>query len=270
MKVLAFILGLAASLAIAETVPVSVTNELLTVNEKNEVSVPGVLATVSDLAEIQAQTEINAAKAEVAEEVYDDATNLLASVSKQLLAQHTVVYRKYFLESFTSVVLINAATDKVAIYSWTSCPGTTCTDTACTHAAIPSGKVRYHIRFGCTVDISSITPRVKSASTLNNTAIASWDYLDDQYVSGYRSISGSYTDGDGNVYNNLYYLQVLIPDTTAQFCVISLPEGTADSDGSTLVVQGGINGGITQTVTAGNLTITVTGGIITGVTDSGN
>lgn len=237
---------------------VSVTNELLTVDQNNNPSVPGVLGTVSDLARLEAQTELNAAAAVVAENTYQQATNLLDEVAAEIAAERTVVYRKYFLDSFTAAVIVDPSVDKVGIYGWEKLPDAEQTT---------AGRVKWYMYFGCTTDISSITPQVKSASNLAS-GTAGFQFLDSQYVTDYLPMSGTWTDRDGNVYGHLYRITVSIPSEQAHFCILYVSGDAPGGSGDTLTAVGGFTGGITTNAVSGNLTFRISGGLCTGVTDS--
>jgi len=243
--------GLAAALF---GTPVAVTNELLTVDQNNVPSVTNVLGTVSDLAKLQAQTEINAAAAVVAEGVYDQATNLLDEVAKEITAEKVTVYRRYFLDSFTAVVVIDPAVDKVSIYDWVRLPDAEQTE---------SGRVKWYMYFGCTTDMSTIMPQVKVANTLSG-GTAGFTFLDAQYVTGYVPITGTYSDGDGNTFSHLYRVTVSIPQESSHFCILYVDCSAAGGSGDTLTAVGGFTGGITGVYTNGNLETTYTGGLVTG------
>ncbi len=238
---------------------VTVTNEVLTVDQDDNPSVLGVLGTASDVAKLQAQTELNAASAKAAEDTYEQTTNLLADVAAELTAGRTVVYRRYFLDSFTAAVLLDPTVDKVAIYGWEKLPDS---------GQTVSGRVLWYLYFGCTQDISALTPQVKTVSTLDtkdSEGNLPWAFLDEAYVTGYTPMTGTWTDTDGNTYSNLYRLTVSVPDDDKGFFVVYVNGNATDTTGDTLTIVGGVKGGVTQDVTAGSLTFHVTGGLVTGV-----
>ena len=244
----------------AVEVPVYVSEEVLTIDQNNQPSVAGVLGTVSDVAALQADIEINAEKERVYAEVYDQTTNLLDAVAAELTQERVTVYRKYFLDSFTVAVLLDPDVDKCAIYNWERLPDASQT---------VSGRVLYYLYFGCTQDISAITPQIKYQNSLDN-GVSSFSFLDAQYVTGYTPMSGTWTDSDGNSYSYLYRITVSLPSTDSNFCLVHLNGDASDNTGDTLTVINGITGGVTTNVVSGNLTLHITGGICTGVTDAGS
>lgn len=257
MKGFVFLSTLFASVALLGA-SVVVTNELLTVDQNNVPSVTNVLGTVSDLARLQAQTELNAAAASVAEDTYDQATNLLDTVASEIAAERTVVYRKYFLDSFTAAVVVDPAVDKVGIYGWEKLPNEQQTE---------DGRAKWYMYYGCTVDIGSITPVVKSASDLSS-GLSGFVPLDSQYVTDLTPMSGTWTDAQGNTYEHLYRITVSIPEEKSHFCIIYISGDVSEGSGDTLTVVGGFTGGVTTNFVSGNLTIQITGGLCTGVTDA--
>lgn len=236
---------------------VSVTNELLTVDQNNNPSVPGVLGTISDLARLEARTEINEASARAAEQTYDQATNLLDSVAKQLGSSRPVVYRRFFLDSFTAVVVLDPAVDKVVIYGWDKLPDS---------EQNQPGRQKWYCYFGCTADISTLTPQIKTTNDLS-VPKSSWAFLADQYVTGFTPMSGSYTDRDGNTMNNLYRLTVSIPEEQARFVIVYIDADSGEGTGATMLAVGGINGCTSTNVISGSLRFEITGGLWTGVTN---
>lgn len=255
MKTLAtaLIAAIAASASFAD--PVSVTNEILTVNQNGEISKPGILGTVSDVARLQAETRIAAAKAEEADKVYADTTNLLHDVAQQLVNRNAVVYRRYFMDAFTAAVIIGDD-DRCAIYGWEKAPAS---------AQDEPGRVKWYCHYGCTADILSMKGIFKTNSDLT-VSRKEWEYLDEGYVSDIQTEPGPYTDPvSHDVYDNCYRATVSIPDGISQFLIISIPNQQADTDGATVLVYGGQKDGITTVIHDGNLAYEVTGGYVTGV-----
>lgn len=239
--------------------PVAVTNELLTVDQNGNPSVPGVLGTASELARLQAQTEIAAAAARAAENVYKDTTNLLHDVAAQLVNRNAVVYRRYFMDAFTAAIIIGDD-DKCVIYGWTKLPDAQQTDV---------GRVKFHCHYGCTADILSMKGIFKTNSDVT-TSRKEWGYLSEDYVTDIITDpdKSSYTDKDGNQYDHCYRATVSIPEEIAHFLIISIPSRQADSDGATVMLYGGATGGINAVIPDGTIGYEVVGGLVVGVTEA--
>ena len=245
----------AASAACAQSivVPVTVTNEILTVNQDGKVSKEGFLGTVTDLAQLQAATEIAAAKAETADKVYADTTNLLHDVAQQLVNRNAVVFRRYFMDAFTAAIVIGPD-DKCIITGFEKSPDSEQTET---------GRVKYVVRYGCTADVISLRNIFRINSDLNR---QEWTELGDAYVGQVESEPGTYTDPRSqDVYNHLYKVTLSLPQEVAQFVVLNVPYQYADTDGATVLIRGGVKDGLTTTIHDGNLAYGVTGGFVTSV-----
>jgi len=258
MKKMLLFAAIAASL-VAVAVPVSVTNEVLTVDQNGIPSVPGVLGTVSDLARLQAATEIAAAQAASAESVYAATTQLLSQVAKEFIDRNVVVYRKYYMDAFTATIIIGDD-DKCAIYGWQTLPSA---------QQDQPGRVKYKCSYACTADILSITGIFKSNSNVTSNR-ADWAYLDSQYVTDVTTdpSRSTFTDKDGNVYNYCYQATVSIPSEIAHFVVINIPNQSADSDGSTVVIYGGVKDGINTTIVDGTMAYDIVGGLVVGAREA--
>ena len=254
MKTLIASLALAVSSAFAG---VPVTNELLTVNEKNEVSVPGVLGTVSDVARLQAATEIAAAQAATAAQVYEDTTNLLNDVARQLVNRNAVVYRKYFLDAFTAALIIDPSKDKDDIYGFTVAPSS--------EQTVPGSQVCY-CYYGCTADILNLRGIFKSNSDLT-VSREEWLYLDASMVLDVSvdPDKDPYVDEDGNRFEHCYRAKLAIPNGIMGFMIINIEGQAADSDGATLLLYGGVKDGVTGTIHDGQLAYELVGGLCVGV-----
>lgn len=255
--ILAFLAVIAALVSFADSV--ATTNELLTVDQNGNPSVPGVLGTASEMARLQAEMRIAAAEAAAAEKVYSDTTNLLSDVAKQLVNRNAVVYRKYFMDAFTAAIIIGDD-DKCTITGWDECP-----------AAMQDepGRKKFYCHYACTADILALKGIFKTNSDLT-VSRKEWEYLDESYVTDIITDPdrSRYTDKDGNVYDNCYRATVSIPDEIGHFLIINIPNQQADSDGSTVLLYGGVTGGINAVIPDGNLGYEVVGGLVVGVTEA--
>lgn len=256
-KTLALLAALAAFASFADGV--AVTNELLTIDQNGNPSVPGVLGTASEMAWLQAEMRIAAAEAANAEAVYAQTTNLLEDVAKQLVNRNAVVYRRYFMDAFTAALIIGDD-DKCVITGWTECPAAMQDD--------PDRK-KYYCHYACTADILALKGIFKTNSDLT-VSRKEWEYLDEGYVTDVITdpTRSSYTDKDGNLYEHCYRATVSIPADVAHFLVINIPNQSADTDGATVLIYGGAAGGINAVIPAGDLGYVITGGYCTGVTEA--
>ena len=95
-----------------------------------------------------------------------------------------------------------------------------------------------------------------------------WDFLADDFVGSPTAKSGSYTDSGGNVYNNLYSVDIAVPVeySASGFFGIWIPNDAASSDGSVMDMPG-IKDGYTGTQSWGGHTLTFKGGYLVGVSN---
>ena len=253
-KLLAIILtGLTVS-AFADTERVQV----LIVDENGNLNISNVVATISDLARAEGNLAIANATAQAASNAYDEASTLLDQVAAQITDSEVIVYRKFFMDSFSAAVIIDPLRDKINICGFEESATQDLT-----------GYKKYDVRICCTADIplGSNVMHFRHSNSLTN-SVTEWTELASAYVTGLTLDSGGYTDQDGNTYNFTYSCTVALPLQVAHFLIITLDPAYGAGDGSALTIVGGVDGGITTNVVTGNLTWRIDGGLVTGVTDS--
>lgn len=235
----------------------------VTVDQHGNISHPDVVATVSDVARARAQAEIAEAAANAAVAAAEEIGRVVDQALSSITAGKAVIYRSQWVDSFGTAVVISEG-NKPVIYEFSQPSGVdnatkTIDGTAKTCKA-------WDLYFGFKETIGTIVPRVRVSSDLG-TATADWT---EWSAVDNLGNAPSYTDADDITYSFCYHYRVWIPtDWNAQFVIVYVNGESAEGDGSTLDIVGGITGFESRTLTTGNLEITITGGLVTGVVDNG-
>ena len=224
--------------------------QVLMVDQHGEVNVPGVLATTAQMATNQASLAIAQATADAAKSAAQQGSNMVSEVVSRIMANELVVYRRGFVDSFEGAVLL---TESDALVICRFLP----------NLEIDSqGRVRHQIHYACTVDVGAVQPVVSQRYSLVE---GDFEALPASAVGTPQPLPGTYTDQAGNVFENVYSVDIWVPQAQRAFYVVYLDGGTPDGDGSVLDIVGGIQGGKSATVDWGGNRLTFRGGLLVGV-----
>lgn len=260
----AILAAVIAALAAAATYADPVTNQLKVLTVREDGTIPpqftNTLGTVSDMARLQAATLIAAEKASQAENIYAQTTGELTRVATQLVNNQAIIYRRYFIDSFSSAMIIDDTRDKVWLYDWKEAPAER--QTVSGHKG---WDCYYAFKGEC--DIQALKGIFKYNHTLaGGTPREDWEYLDESLVSDPVSL-GEKVDPDGVRFNYSYRTTVYLPNNESGFLIISIAPQDADADGSTIVMYGGDRNGLNGVKRIGNLDIEYVGGRAVSITE---
>lgn len=230
---------------------------VLTVDDAGRLNSTNAIATQAELAAVAASNQISRVELAASQNGYREATNLLAATASSIVAQSVVGFYSLELTSFDAAVAFDESTAKLKII------GVEDLNETSTVQGVPVGKWR--VRFAFNQDLQSVQPYLAYVPVLNGTPRDDWDNLAPDFVSAPVRETGTYTDGDGNQYTYLYYIDAWLPSEPAGFTYIRVPNDAALADGATLDLPNGVKGGQTATVTWGGKTLVFTGGVLTGV-----
>ena len=140
-------------------------------------------------------------------------------------------------------------------------PDTKCIITSCTPniATDGNGNAQHEIIYATTADASAVPPGIKHASTIEGgrDAMKALDTTIEK-----TTLSTTYEDGDGTVYNYMYSVKFWMPSAYQGFYIVYLDADAADGEGMTFDIKGGITGGYTGDVVVGADTLSFKGGLL--------
>ncbi len=229
------------------------TNTVLMVDQNGALNVAGV-ASVEDVATNAAKVVIAEQKAEIAQQTAQAVSNSIDTVVQNLMANNEVIYRSGFSDSFAPLVVFTDS-DVLAIVEarWVS---------------RSASQLVVDVDYVCTVDLSAVKPTVMHRETLSGGGgRSSFSELADSNVTSpvYHAESREY---GGQTFDHYYTVRATIPNPvsyTSYFLWIKAEADAPSGDGTTLDLPNGVTGGVTETVTWGNRTLTFRGGVLMGV-----
>ena len=235
------ILSLAASAA-------NVTNTVLMVDQNGDLNVQGV-ASVENVASNAAKVVVAEQKAEIAQQTATAVSNSIDTVVQNLMANNEVIYRSGFSDSFAPLVVFTDS-DVLAIVDarWT------------TRSA---AQLVVEIDYVCTVNMGTSKPTIMHRETIAGTR-ADFSELSDANVTQpvYHATQREY---GGQTFEGYYTVTATIqnPASTASYFLWIKCEADAPSgQGATLDLANGVTGGVSETVTWGDKTLTFVGGVL--------
>jgi len=214
---------------------------VLMVDENGELNSTNAVSTVADLAAAATSALVAEEKADAAAAATSKGTNMIASVAAAIASSELVVYVKGRVSSFEAGVLFGPD-DKIGIYDFKverNADGTT------------TAKTWWY----STVAIGSSEAYLKWADSLSPDTVFT-DVAADSNVSLGQQTAGS------NTYQNAYLLTKTFDTLPQSFFRVGLEPDAPAGDGSTLEI-GGVTGGYTGTVQAGE-TLVVSNGVVVG------
>lgn len=227
-----------------------VSNKVVFIDQDGKNNAPEVIASVGDMAANKTEIAIAQAAATSAEKAAREGTNLVSSTVQAITENEFVVYRRGFTDSLGVMVALP--------------PDTKCIITSCTLnlAVDGAGNAQHEIVYATTADASAVPPGIKYASTIEGGRDA-FKVLDTTIEK--TTLSTTYEDSDGTVYNYMYSVKFWMPSDSRGFYIVYLDADAADGDGMTFDIKGGITGGYTGDVEVGADTLTFKGGLLMGV-----
>ncbi len=250
MRKLAYILLTLAALApVTATAAPNVTNTVLMVDQHDNLNVPGV-ASVETVASNAAKVVVAEQKAEIAQQTATTVSNSIDIVIVNLMANNEVIYRSGFSDAFAPLVQFGPD-DKLAI-----------ADTRWIEQS--ASQLVVDIDYVCTADLGTTKLTVMHRETLAGGPRSDFNELAASSVTQPEYHSGTKVIGD-DTYSSYYTIRATIPNpvsTTSYFLWIKADADAPTGDGATLDIAGGITGGVSDTVTWGDKTLTFVGGVL--------
>lgn len=238
-----FFFAFASSLLNAQ----AVSNKVVFIDQDGKNNAPEVIASVGDMAANKTEIAIAKAAATSAEKAAREGTNLVSSTVQAITENEFVVYRCGFTDSLGVMVALP--------------PDTKCRITAFTpNIAIDgNGNAQHEIVYATTADASAVPPGIKHATTLEGGKDA-FKILDTSIEK--TTLSTTYEDADGSVYNYMYSVKFWVPSASQGFFIVYLDADAADGEGMTFDIKGGITGGYTGDIDVGADTLSFKGGLL--------
>lgn len=256
-KTISVILLTWIAFAVPRLLLAGVTNRVLFVDQDGNVSSTNALATQAELAAVASSNELVIAEQAAVRNGYNTATQLLTYAAQSVIST-PVVFMSVEFTGFEAAVTFDE-NSKVTV-----------TDIDRTSEQVTVNGVQCFktvLDFAFQESLQTVKPFIEFSSNLD-TPKADWDFLADDFVSSPTAKSGSWTDKGGNVYNNLYSIDIAVPAQYASsgFFGIWIPNDAASSDGSVMDMPG-VKDGYTGTQSWGGHTLTFKGGYLVGVAD---
>ena len=214
---------------------------VLMVDENGELNSTNAVSTVADLAAAATSALVAEAKADAAADATDKGTNMIAGVAAAIASSELVVYVKGRVSSFEAGVLFGPD-DKIDIYDFKVINNADGTVTAKTW-------------WYSTVAIGSSEAYLKWADSLEK-PVTFTDVAADSNESLGQQTVGS------NTYENAYLMTKTFDSLPQSFFRVGLEPDAPSGDGLTLEI-GGVTGGYTGTIQAGE-TLVVSNGVVIG------
>ena len=247
MKPLAFFLMGVSLLNAAD-----LTNTVMMVDQRGRLNVEGV-ASVADVATNVVRAQIAEAKAEAAESTARGVSNALDIVVSNIMSNNVVIYRSGFSDGFAALVMITD-NDVLAIVEARWIEKT-------------AAQIVVDVDYVTTVNLGTTKPTVMHRNTLDGGAfaeLASANVTTPTYHAESRTYSGQ-------TFAGYYTIRATIPNpaaTNSYFLWIKADVDAPAGDGTTLDLPNGVTGGVTESVTWGDKTLTFKGGVLIGVADA--
>lgn len=224
-----------------------VSNKVVFVDQCGEINAPEVVASVADMTSNRTEIAIANASSQAAVKAANECKSILDDTISAIVANELVVYRYGFTDSLGVMVALP--------------PDTKCLITKFTPniAKDEKGNVQCELIYATTADASSIQPAVKYASTIEGGRDA-MKVLDTTIEKS--TLSTSYEDEDGTVYDYMYSIKFWKPSAQQGFYIVYLDADAASGDGMTFDIVGGITGGYTGDILCGSDTLTFKGGLL--------
>ena len=224
------------------------TNTVLMVDQNGNLNVAGI-ASVEDVATNAAKAVVAEQKAEIARQTAASVSNSIQTVVQNLMANNEVIYRSGFSDSFAPLVVFTAS-DVLAI-------------TDARWITRSAAQIVVDIDYVCTVDMGTTKPTVMHRETLEG-GRGNFAELDDSGVSQptYHAESREY---GGQTFAGYYTVRATIANpasTTSYFLWIKADADAPSGAGATLDLANGVTGGVTETVTWGDRTLSFVGGVL--------
>ncbi len=224
------------------------TNTVLMVDQNGGLNVAGV-ASVEDVATNAAKVVVAEQKAEIAQQTAASVSNSIDTVVQNLMANNEVIYRSGFADSFAPLVVFTDS-DVLAI-------------TDARWITRSASQLVVDIDYVCTADMGTTKPTVMHRETIEG-GHGSFAELADSAVSQpvYHPESREY---GGQTFAGYYTIRATIANpvsTTSYFLWIKADADAPTGDGATLDLANGVTGGVTETVTWGDRTLTFRGGVL--------
>ena len=225
----------------------TVSNKVVFIDQDGKNNAPEVIASVSDMAANKTEIAIAQAAATAAEKAARQGTNLVASTVQAITENEFVVYRRGFTDSLGVMVALPADT-KCIITSYT--PNV---------ATDGKGNVQHELVYATTADASAVPPAIKHSSTIEGgkDAMKALDTTIEK-----TTLSTTYEDGDGTLYNYMYSVKFWMPSNSQGFYIVYLDADATDGEGMTFDITGGITGGYTGDIVVGADTLSFKGGLL--------
>lgn len=244
----AIVIGFAIAMN-ADTLPLG-TNEfkkVAWVNERGEVNVPEVIATVAQQTTNETKIVIAEQAARSAASAARTATNAVKNVVAQMVANDVHIYRCGNLVSFEALINWDPARDILAI---------------CEFQSLENDRSRQLFGYIATQDIGTTKPRIKCSDTLL-TPNSDWEPLPDANVSAV-TIHNEEKDYGGVKYSKWYSVEATDTPDNQHFYTVNMDIDNPEGDGMTLNISGGFTDGINGTFIDGSLRKTYKGGVMIG------
>lgn len=224
------------------------TNTVLMVDQNGALNVDGV-ASVEAVSSNAAKVVVAEQKAEIARETATAVSNSIDAVVQNLMANNEVIYRSGFSDSFAPLVVFTDG-DILAIVDarWTE---------------RSAARIVCQIDYVCTVNMGTTKPTVLHRETIGGPR-TDFAALDDSNVTApvYHAEQREFS---GQTFAGYYSVTATIPNpssSTAYFLWIRCEADAPSGDGATLDLPNGVTGGVTETVTWGNRTLSFVGGVL--------
>lgn len=224
------------------------TNTVLMVDQNGVLNVDGV-ASVEAVSSNAAKVVVAEQKAEIARETATAVSNSIDAVVQNLMANNEVIYRSGFSDSFAPLIVFTK-NDKLVVAEVRWIERT-------------AAQLVADIDYACTVDLGTTKPTVMHRETISG-ARSNFYELSDANVTAPVYHAESRTVG-GNTFSGYYTVRATIPNPVSYasyFLWIRCEADAPSGDGATLDLPNGVTGGVTETVTWGNRTLSFVGGVL--------
>lgn len=233
----------------------TVTNDVLTVNQKGETSHPTALATTADMAAIKAATITAEEKARAASTAAAYGTNLISDIVADIGRNELVVYRYGYTDGISAAQVLDPDA-KLATTSFNPLNEQNA-------AGLKAFSISYALK-NSTEFLGQ--PLIRWRGALDDST--DFEPIESSNIEPVVRLDGSWTDANGIIYQYQYRTKFFDEASNKGFYLVTLIPDDAASDGAAMELIGGVKNGFTGSFVWGGSELEIVGGVVVGVRDA--
>lgn len=232
----------------------TVSNDVLTINQKGETSHPTALANTADMAALKAATITAEEKAQAASAAARHGTNLISDIIADIGRNELVIYTYGYTDGISAAFSYDPDT-KIILHKFSPL------DEVNT-AGLAAFEIGYALKNSTEYQGQ---PIIRWRSALDDGK--DFEPIEEANIEPVERVPGEYTDGDGIVYQYQYRTKFYDAKEDKGFYKVNLLTDDAAGDGMALELPNGVKDGLTGSFVWGQYKLEIVGGVVVGVSD---